>query len=132
MLAATMMAVGCANRSTASLMEGVDLSKTKSFYVVQNNKQLDGLIKDNLIKRGFVATVGPELPLPYKADAVLSYTDKWQWDITMYLLELTITFRNPVNNYPMAVGNSYHTSLSRKSPEAMVDEVLTNIFNAKR
>jgi len=28
----------------------------------------------------------------------------------------------------MASGNSYHTSLTRKSPEEMVNEVLTNIF----
>jgi hypothetical protein len=32
----------------------------------------------------------------------------------------------------LAVGNSYHTSLTRKSPEEMVDEVLTNIFNASK
>lgn len=53
------------------------------------------------------------------------------WDITMYMLELTITLRDPVNNTPLAVGNSLHSSLTRKSPEEMVDEVLTNIFNAK-
>jgi len=51
------------------------------------------------------------------------------WDITMYLLELTVTVRNPSNDFPMAVGNSLHTSLTRKSPEEMVDEVMTNIFN---
>ena len=123
------LSAGCANRATASLTAGADLSKTRTFYVVQNSKQIADLVKDNLVKRGFTATVGPELPLPYKADAIVSYEDKWQWDMTMYLLELTITFRNATNNYPMVVGNSYHTSLTRKSPEAMVDEVLTNIFD---
>ncbi|MDP2279487.1 MAG: hypothetical protein Q8K51_14830, partial [Nitrospirota bacterium] len=54
------------------------------------------------------------------------------WDITMFMLELTITLRNPTNNFPMAVGNSYHTSLTRKSPEEMVEEVLTNIFNSQK
>jgi hypothetical protein len=51
------------------------------------------------------------------------------WDITMYMVELTVTFRSPENNFPMATGNSYHTSLTRQSPQEMVDEVLTNIFN---
>jgi hypothetical protein len=51
------------------------------------------------------------------------------WDITIYLLELTVTFREPANLQPLAVGNSYHTSLTRKSPDEMVDEVLTNILN---
>jgi hypothetical protein len=47
------------------------------------------------------------------------------------MLELTVQFRNPSNNFPMATGNSFHTSLTRKSPPEMVDEVLTNIFNAQ-
>jgi hypothetical protein len=52
------------------------------------------------------------------------------WDIAMYMLELTVTLRNPDSGFPMAVGNSLHTSLTRKSPEEMVDEVIGNIFKA--
>jgi hypothetical protein len=84
-----------------------------------------------LEKRGFGVTVGPEMPLPYTSDAVVTYVDKWMWDITMYMIELTITFRNSTDNFPLAVGNSMHGSLTRLSPEEMVDEVLTNMFNAK-
>jgi hypothetical protein len=126
------VASGCMNRATASLMENADLIATKAFYVVHStsdDRGVDKLIQNNLVKRGFSATVGPEMPLPYKADAIVVYADKWVWDMTMYMLELNITLRNAVNNLPMAVGNSLHTSLSRKSPEEMVDEVLTNIFN---
>jgi hypothetical protein len=54
------------------------------------------------------------------------------WDITMYMLELTINFRDPKNNFPLASGNSFHTSLTRKSPEEMVDEVLNNIQTAPK
>jgi hypothetical protein len=61
-------------------------------------------------------------------DAIVTYVDKWFWDITMYMLELTITLRDPKTDFPLATGNSYHTSMTRKSPEGMVDEVLTNIF----
>lgn len=38
------------------------------------------------------------------------------WDITLYLLELTVKLRDPSNDFPLAVGNSFHTSLTRKSP----------------
>jgi hypothetical protein len=48
------------------------------------------------------------------------------------MLELTITLRDPKTNFPMAVGNSFHTSLTRKSSEEMVDEVLSNISNAPK
>jgi hypothetical protein len=50
----------------------------------------------------------------------------------MYLLELTVTVRAPVNEFPLATGNSLHTSLTRKSTKDMAEEVVTNIFTAKR
>ena len=62
-------------------------------------------------------------------DIAVDYADKWMWDITMYMKELTITFRDPKTNVPLGSGNSFHGSLTRKSPKEMVDEVLTNIFN---
>jgi hypothetical protein len=128
------LASGCAvNRATATLTPGADLSQVKTFYVVkdpEDGRGIENIIRDSIAKRGFTATTGPEMPQgSYKADAVVSYVDKWMWDITMYMLELTITLRNPNTGFPLAVGNSYHTSLTRKSPQEMVEEVLTNIFN---
>lgn len=133
LIALLSITTGCANRATATLTAGTDLGKVKNFYIVQTSedKETHSLIKANLEKRGFTTTTGPEMKSPYNSDAVVTYTDKWMWDITMYMLELTINFRNPTNNFPIAVGNSMHASLTRKSPEEMVDEVLTNIFNAK-
>jgi hypothetical protein len=134
---ALLLTSGCAvNRATATVAPDTDLRKLTTFYVVQfppDKRGIEILIRDNLTKRGFTATAGPELsPTSYSADAVVTYVDKWMWDMTMYMIELTITIRNPANNYPMATGNSYHTSLSRKSPPEMVDEVMTNIFNEGR
>ena len=127
---------GCSNVATATLSPGADLNRLKSFYVVHQPKDthdLQNLIRDRIVKEGFTATAGPELPQsPYKADSVVTYVDRWMWDITMYLLELTVTLRDATNGFPLAVGNSYHTSLTRKSPEAMVDEVLTNIFKTSK
>ena len=135
-LSVLLLTSGCAiNRATALQTPGTDMSKVKVFYVVkspEDKREVDKIINDRLVKMGFTATSGPEMPPPYKADAVVTYKDKWWWDITMFMLELTITLRNPTNNFPMAVGNSYHTSLTRKSPEEMVEEVLTNIFNSPK
>lgn len=121
---------GCANHATATLTPGASLCNIKSIYLIPGQEDKDNylLIKSNLEKRGFAVTIGPETLPPYKADAVTTYIDKWMWDITMYMLELTVTLRNPIDNSPLAVGNSLHTSLTRKSAEEMVDEVLTNIF----
>jgi hypothetical protein len=127
---------GCAvNKTSATVSPDVDLSKVKTFYVIQQPKDQRGverIISDNLTARGFKATAGPDPGKPpADVDAVVTYVDKWMWDLTMYLVELTVVVRDPRNNYPMATANSFHTSMTRKSPPEMVDEVLTNIFNAQ-
>lgn len=123
---------GCAvNRATASVTPGTDINVMKTFYVVKlpkDERGIDQLIKDYLVKKGYAVTTGPELTPPYQADGVVTYIDKWFWDITMYMIELTINVRQSSNNFPVAVGNSFHTSLTRKSPPEMVEEVMTNIY----
>lgn len=135
-ICALLVAQGCSvNRATATLAPGADLTRIRDVYIVKeagDDHNIDELMKTRLTKMGYTATNGPELPLPYKADAVLTYVDKWMWDMTMYMLELTIHVRDPRTSTSLAVGNSYHTSLSRKSPEAMVEEVLNNIFKNPR
>ena len=126
---------GCAsNRATATLMADADLSKVKTVYVVHaesDDHAVDQDLKSAFEKRGYAVTTGPALKPPYPQDAVVTYIDKWFWDITMYELELTITMRSPVNDFPMATANSMHTSLTRKSPAEMADEVTANILAAR-
>jgi hypothetical protein len=124
------MTGGCAvNRATATVDPSANLGSLKTMYVVKAPKdgdQINVLIADNLRTRGYTVSTGTEKPSG--VDAVVTYVDKWMWDITMYLLELTVTIRDPKNDYPLASGNSFHTSLTRKSPTEMVDEVIDNIF----
>lgn len=126
---------GCAvNRAEGHLMADADLSKVKTLYVVHNEADkhdIDKDLKTAFEKRGFVVTNGPAQPTPYAQDAVVTYIDKWMWDITMYLLELQVTVRNPSNSFPLATADSLHTSLSRKSPAEMADEAAASIVAAK-
>lgn len=128
---------GCAsNRAIAISTSGTDLSKVKSFYIIEVQADKDTwkvckLIETNLTKRGYAVTTGPEMKSPDKSDVILTYVDKWVWDMSNYMLSLTITFKEPTTYLTMARGHSYHTSLTRKSPEEMVDEVLTSIFKTK-
>ena len=134
LLAVGLFASGCAiNRATATLDPGADLHAIKKLHVVKHDKDKHGvneLIVQKLTSMGFQATT--EGDLPADADAVVTYADRWQWDITMYMLELTVQLRDPKDDFPIASGNSFHTSLTRKSPEEMVDEVLTNIFKQEK
>tara|TARA_B110000503_G_C7173241_1_gene425540 strand:- start:17431 stop:17874 length:444 start_codon:yes stop_codon:yes gene_type:complete len=124
--------VGCAvNRQGAEIINEADLSQAKVFYVEhfepdRRNFQLQ--ISDEINKKGYSATAGEPGNAPDETDVVVTYKDKWMWDITNYMISLTVTFREPVTNYPLAVGESYHTSLTRLSPEKMIAEVLKNLF----
>lgn len=127
---------GCAvNRESASTSPDVDLSHLKKLYVVKfapDQRGVNILIADELNKLGIAASTGLDVDTPNDVDAIVTYEDKWMWDITMYMIGLTITIREPGTDRVLAVGHSYHTSLTRKSPPTMVAEVLTNILKAKK
>lgn len=126
---------GCAvNRATGSIDPSTNLSALKTMYVKKLPADDGGtnvLIADKLRSKGVTVTTGTE-PAPSNVDAVVTYIDKWMWDITMYMLELTITIRDPKSDFPMATGNSYHTSLTRLSPKEMVNEVVDNIYKGAK
>ncbi len=125
---------GCAvNRATATVNPSVNLSAIKSLHV----KKLEGedgsvrkLIVDKFRSSGFEVTTDPD-PIG-QPGAIVTYYDKWMWDLTMYLLELTITLHDTRSDVAVARGNSLHTSLTRKSAKEMVDEVVDNILKASK
>lgn len=125
-----LMLSGCAvNRATATIDPSADLGSLKSLHVKKkpdDDRAIDQLIATELRSRGYTVTTEPDASRT--PEAIVSYVDKWFWDITMYMLELTIIISDPKDDYPLASGNSLHTSLTRKSPPEMVTEVLDNIF----
>lgn len=122
---------GCAvNRATATVDPSADLIGVKKVYVQKfapDSRGINVLIANKLKSMGYEVDTGT-FPSGEQVDVLVTYKDKWMWDITMYMLELTVVIRDPKNNFPLASGNSFHTSLSRKPPEEMVDEVVENIF----
>jgi len=125
---------GCAvNRATANVDPSANLSSLKTMYVKQvpEDDNTYNLIADKLRTKGLTVTTGTGAA-PGGVDAVVTYIDKWMWDITMYMLELTITIRDPKTDFPLATGNSFHTSLTRLSPKEMVNEVVDNIYKGAK
>jgi hypothetical protein len=131
---ACLLATGCAvNRATATSDPTIKWDAIKSVHVKKldaDERGVQQLLANKLKARGFSVTVDPQ-PNPH-ADALVTYVDKWMWDITMYMLELTVQIRDPQTNFALASGNSFHTSLTRKSPTEMVDEVVDNILKTKK
>jgi hypothetical protein len=109
-----------------------DLGKLKAFYVVHlpaDDRNIDKIIADQLNLMGYKATAGESSSTPANVDAVVTYQDRWMWDITMYMIELNIQVRDPQTNFVLASGRSMRPSLERKSPPDMAQEVLQSIFH---
>ena len=126
---------GCVNREGATLTPGADLSRLRSFHVVKfepDHRGIEQLVAQELRAMGYTASSGPEAARPAEVDALVTYSDRWMWDITMYMMSLDITVRDARNGFPLAVGHSLHGSLTRRSPTEMVREVLGNIFGTTR
>ncbi|HUR59546.1 MAG TPA: hypothetical protein VM029_17645, partial [Opitutaceae bacterium] len=121
---------GCATvKLNSTVAPGANLSALKKYYVVHLPKDargVDRLIADRLNAMGRQATNGEKSAMPADVDAVVTYQDKWMWDITMYMIELTVQVRQPNTDIAIATGHSLRTSLARKSPPEMVEEVLTD------
>jgi uncharacterized lipoprotein YajG len=121
---------GCAvNRSTVNVSPTADFTHIKSMHVIKHAKDdrnVNLMIAKKLENMGYRVTTS--LNERSDADALVTYIDKWMWDITVYMIQLTVTIRDPGTNFPLASGNSYHTSLTRISPQEMVNEVIDNIL----
>jgi hypothetical protein len=123
---------GCVTRLNSTVTPGTNLKALKKFYVVRlaaDQRGVEKLVSDRLNVMGYKATAGEKSAIPADADAIVTYQDKWMWDITMYMIELNVQVRQPKTDIAMATGHSMRTSLARKSPPEMVEEVLTDLFN---
>lgn len=122
---------GCATNLDSTIAPGTDLSEIKTVFVQKlpaDGRGVEKLIAEELIRMGYEASYGSELPEGIAVDALVTYQDKWMWDITMYMIELRVQVLNPDTRFVLASGHSYRTSLARKSPPEMVKEVLGEIF----
>lgn len=121
------------NREHARFDPARDIRPSDIFYVEQDKddrRELGQIIADNLSARGMAAASGPGARVPGETTILVTYEDRWNWDITMFLIEMTITLRDPSTREAFAIGSSYHTSMSRLNPGEMVDEIVSNLIAA--
>jgi hypothetical protein len=122
---------GCATNLESTVAPGVELDDIETIFVKKlpaDERGVEKLIAEELVQMGYKASYGAELPDGQAYDALVEYQDKWMWDITMYMIELRVQILDPDNRFVMASGQSFRTSLVRKSPPEMVEEVLEEIF----
>ena len=120
--------------STALKVEPVSSEYRKSTlnYFVENHGQdkrrLDIIIANELQKYGINATSGYMSDRPADTDILVVYEDRWQWDMTNYLIYMRIDLRSPKTNVLLSTGSSYQTSLARKSEDEIIKDIILGMF----
>jgi len=131
-LVALAFVVGCASSALQTDPVPTEYRKPELRFFVENHGQdqrrLDQLIARELGRNGLTATSGFSADRPEHFDVLVVYEDRWQWDMSNYLIHMRIDLRNPTTNELLAMGSSYQTSLARKDAEVVIMQILKGMF----
>ena len=129
------LATGCSKVVVRSDSDpSTDFTKIETLYVQPLETDERGVYKilnNKLNEFGFTSTTGSLMDPAQPVDAIVTYEDRWMWDITMYMLSIDIHFLDPKTDFEFASGSSYRTSLVREPPEVMIDEALRDLLTGK-
>ncbi len=115
----------------ADMVPGKQLNKQGLMYVERfspDKRNLHILIADQLSLMGYQSASGESGQAPKNTQTVVTYVDKWQWDITNYLRKITISFRDYPARSLVIQGESSRTSLVRKPPVEVIRETLDEMM----
>jgi hypothetical protein len=124
----------CVHQNVRQVSPGFSESRiaaSKTIYVRkhgEDDNKLGEEIAAQLQEMGYKASVGTSQSPIGKADATLTYTDHWMWDITMYMISLDMQLREPGSDMIIASAKTTRSSLVRKSQKEMVRETLTKLL----
>jgi uncharacterized lipoprotein YajG len=130
LLGAMLLFSGCAITSNgAKVVPHHQPSALTHFYVLHSpgdERRIDKVIAEVLTAKGYRADYG-DAPVS-GTDVLVTYEDRWFWDMANYMLRLNIEFRDPATRYPIVAGETIRTSLARKTSEGMAIETLDAMF----
>ena len=126
---------GCSTLEPGKRHSNINLQELKRGYIVtppNYNLTVSRYIGEALIPRGVSIRAGAGETLPPDLDFLITYEDKWTWDLKMYLESLEIKFLNPTNREVLASG-SYHQGVFHGYPDLQqtVEDVIQSIYSAK-
>jgi hypothetical protein len=108
------ISVGCAHVSGRQLGEA-ERNALASYYVEhqpKDGRHLEKQIADSLHSRGLEVSSGPAEDRPERVDYIVSYVDRWRWDLRMYLYDLRIEVLDAATGHVVGSGQSIQPSLS--------------------
>jgi hypothetical protein len=110
---------------------GTNLTHLKKIYVehrLADGRGVDQMITRELSRLGYDASSGPLTMTPPETEAVLTYVDTWNWDFTLYMIDLDVQVRDARSGQVLATAHYDHPAMSGKSPDGMVKAVIDPLF----
>jgi hypothetical protein len=110
---------------------GANITHFKKIYVehrLADGRGVDQLIVQELQRLGYDASSGPLTMTPEDAGAILTYVDEWNWDFTLYMIDLDVQVRDAHTGQVLATAHFDHPAMSGKSPVGMVRAAIDPLF----
>ena len=128
LLFACALLLGCSSLTTHP---SGDLGSLKHIYVehlLNDNYRLDESMVRELKALGYDASCGPITMMPDGIDAIITYNARTAWDFKSYVIELNVLVKANFTEKVLGTGRYYQASMSTKSPEETVHEVISSLF----
>jgi len=119
--------------STLSVQKqaGTNLAGFRKIYVehrLADGRSVDRLIVQELQRLGYDASSGPLTMTPQDTEVILTYVDEWNWDFTLYMIDLEAQVRDAHTGQVLATAHYEHPAMRGKSPAGMVKAVIDPLF----
>ena len=138
LLLLTLLTIGCVGpdaRYHTTKLPGNRVEAMKSFYVVNregDRRNIEHAIAEQFIALGYEATSGASPPNdPSQYDAVVTYIERYTWDMSPYCIQLTLYLEDTRTGYITATGSSWRPSIIRKTPAGHAKLLLTELLGAE-
>ena len=113
LLCLNLFMLACAGSSATPFLASARTDKT-TFFVENHGKesrQIEQIIVEAMRARGIQATSGDQKQAPADTDFIITYEDRWAWDMRTYLRLIQIDIRDPKTGAIVATSRSHQTSL---------------------
>ncbi|HWZ94050.1 MAG TPA: hypothetical protein VNW30_02555 [Opitutaceae bacterium] len=130
LLVLTLLLAACLSLSMQK-QAGANLTRFKRIYVehrLADGRGVDQLIVQELARLGYDASCGPLTMTPPDTEAVLTYVDEWNWDFTLYMIDLDVQVRDARTGQVLANDHYDHPAMGGKSSTGMVQAAIDPLF----
>lgn len=123
----------CVGNTSGQLSLPREQAEASTYFVqrhAKDTRDLATVIADSMRTRGFKATAGTESNRPADTAFVVTYVDKWIWDMRMYLADLRIEVRDAKDQSIVGFGQSSQSSLKAmgQTHADIVETALDQLF----